>query len=211
MKEQIDAVCNFLSLFLAKDGEKKGESIAWLAKMSIWHSFTADQAEVNERALKDNVRLGILRPATGAGQGRYRMHFMVREAAKELLKRQEAKKAGEARAFFVRGMASLRAKLQLVMDTEGIEAAKAVCLEEVPNLLGFCEIPKRLKSELNELESLATLLSTLGYDGAVKAIRKQVRRRHHVCLGASCHPEERIAKSVPLSRAAPWPRAEACE
>jgi hypothetical protein len=130
----IKAVREYLERFLSQE---RPDILTWLARMSLWHSFTVSQADANPWTLEQRVKLSLLEGPSAAG--RYSMHLLVREAASKWLEdHPELKEKG--REHFVRKMAEVGERLANLAGAEQMTTA----LEERLNCTRFCPIPDGL-------------------------------------------------------------------
>ena len=165
----LDTVRAFLLRYL------KPEAQVWLARMSLWRDFTEEQAGVTRVVLRGRVELSILQQAA---DGRYSMHALVREAAADLLKELAPQEQDAARMGLVRAMVAVGAELERLVEGGARAQASAAALKELPNCLGFCQVPEGLVREegVTGVARLGEALLELGYFDAAAAVLLQVDR-----------------------------------
>lgn len=190
--QKVDKVGKFLSLLL----QNRAKNLNHLAAMSMWDSFTAEQASAAELAtlqlLQHMARLSLLQRTGQEEQVRYRMHVLVREAAADLLEAPERRQLRfDARESFLRAMAAVGESAAGPADADDMLAAREVVSPELGNCRRLCAVPAALlqdKCVMNGLLQLLNLFSVFGFYSEAGGIVQQVRVMCmlHCCAAKTC-------------------------
>ena len=136
--ELVSKVADFLDRFL------QPEEVDLVARLSVWHSFTADLAGTHKAELNDLQRLSVLRLV---GE-RYSMHLLVRQAAQQRLKTNLSLQS-QAHREMVEQFAALGELRR--------EAAWERLLAERPNVPLVCSVAQRLDGDSASIDKLELL------------------------------------------------------